>query len=183
MCYAGRKKSPTKMTHHILGVKKLLVGVSVVTLTVVGCAGQSQGFKGTLHALFVDAPTSAENDALREKEKQDPTIKRSRHVLVKVELLRSQEGLLALNLFGDLSLTAMKDRMEVRSENRYTWYGHIEGVEHSQVILVVEGGSLAGSITTRGDLYQIRDIGGGIHAIYEIDQSALPPHADPIPVP
>lgn len=133
--------------------------------------------------LFIEAPHSEAVYAQQEKDKQNPTIKRSRYILVTLDLLRSQESSIVLNLFEDVSFTSIKDRIEVRSQNRYTWYGHIEGVEHSQVILVVEDGSLAGQIMASADLYQIRAIGGGVHGIYEIDQSAFPPHSDPIPVP
>lgn len=133
--------------------------------------------------LFIDATPSAQVLAQQEKDKQNPTIKRDRYVQIKLKLIRSQEGRLFLNLFDDVLLTAANDRIEVRAENRFTWYGHVEEVEHSQVILVVEEGSMAGDIIAEKDIYQIRDIGGGIHAIYEIDQSAFPPHADPIPVP
>lgn len=145
--------------------------------------------------LFIDAPPSPEILARQERDDLAPTIKRSRYVRVDFDLLRNSEPppepphssgarrSVALNLFADVSFITVNDRIEMRSSSRYTWYGHIQEVERSQVILVIENGSLAGSIMTPGEQYQIRDIGGGVHAIYEIDQSALPPHADPIPVP
>lgn len=147
------------------------------------CLDNSPAFGGNGNNLFYDAPGSEVVFAQQEKDKKNPTIKRGRYILVNVDLLRSQEGALLLNLFGDVLLTALKDRMEVRSEHRYTWYGHIEGRARSQVILVVEDGSMAGELLMAGNLYQIRAIGGGVHGVYEIDQSAFPPHADPIPVP
>jgi hypothetical protein len=115
------------------------------------------------------------------KEKQDSTIIRSRYVQVNFDYLKAA-AVLDLNLFDDVSFKAIKERVEVRSENQYSWFGSIEGVEHGQVILVVEHDNLAGNITTKESLYQIRPKGNGVHPIYEINQSAFPEEAPPIPV-
>ena len=175
-------------------------GWKIVIMTIVLPAtfsGINTAFGGPTDELFINVPISMELYARQEKEKQDPTIIRSRYVRVKFDLLTKseeppaetpqsgsiQKNPIVLNLFDDVSFTAIKDRIEVRSEGRYTWYGHIDGIKHSQVILAVEDGSMAGDISVSGDLYEIRPIGEGIHAIYEIDQSAFPPDAEPIPVP
>jgi hypothetical protein len=80
------------------------------------------------------------------KEKQDSTIIRSRYAQVNFDYLKEAE-VIDLNLFDDVSFKAVKERVEVRSENQYSWLGSIEGVEHGQVILVVEHGDLAGNIS------------------------------------
>jgi len=161
----------------------------------------------TNDSLFTDAPVYAIPYAQIDRERQDPTIRRSRHVHGNFDLLKDfkaplsplpqfdmsspgqsqsapvQKSAVTLNLFNDISFPAVRDRMEFRSANRYTWQGHIEGIEHSQVILVNEDGDMAGEIFVRpGEHYQIRPLGGGIHAIYDVDTSAFPPEAEPIPV-
>ena len=93
----------------------------------------------------------------------------------------AQDGVeqISLNLFEDALLIAVKDRLERRSLTNYTWFGHIAGAPHSQVILTVEQGSMAGNITVQDDgygvqaNYQIRPAPGGFHEIRQIDQSVF----------
>src|SRR3990170_5841388 len=165
------------------------------------CHPEANGWQAN-DALFTDAASYAVPSAQIERERQDPTIRRSRHVPVNIGLLHrpevlpsqvpfngtelalpsAQEGTIMLNLFTDVSFKVVKHRIEMRSVNRYTWFGHIDGVEDSQAILVVEDGDMAGSIIIPAANYQIRPVGGNIQAVYEIDTSAYPSEADPIPV-
>ena len=136
--------------------------------------------------LFTDVPYDEDLYARLEKEKQDPAIVRGRCVRVKFDYLVGKDiphgaEAIKLNLFYDVSHTVVKERVEKRSAKRYTWFGSIEDVEHSQVILVVENGSMAGNIKIEENMYQIRKIGDGVHIICEIDQSAFPEEAPPIP--
>ena len=182
--------------------------ISVVFLSVISSFSNMEAIGWQANdALFTDAPGYAVPYSQIERERQDLTIRRSRHVHGNFDLLKDSKASLftppppevtspglpksapvpkssiTLNLFGDVSFPAVRDRMEFRSANRYTWQGHIEGIEHSQVILVNEDGDMAGEIFVRpGEHYQIRPLGGGIHAIYDVDTSAFPPEAEPIPV-
>jgi hypothetical protein len=88
--------------------------------------------------------------------------------------------LLILNLFDDVAFTAKLDRLEAAGSDGYTWIGHLEGIDHSQVVLVIGGGQMAGNITLPDEFYQVRFAGNGVHAIYRIDQTAFPPEDDPI---
>ncbi len=84
-----------------------------------------------------------------------------------------------LNLFDDVLLTAVKDRLERRSLTEYSWFGHIADAPHSQVILTVEQGSMAGNVTIEDErygvqgTYQIRPAPEGLHEIRQIDQSVF----------
>ena len=173
---------------------KIVIMTTVLPATFFGI---NTAFGGPTDELFINVPISMELYARQEKEKKDPTTIRSRYVRINFDLLTRSEAPLPdalqpgpiqkspiiLIFFDDVFFTAVKDGIELRSENRYTWYGHIEGMAHSQVIIVVEDGSMAGDVRVSSDLYEIRPIGEGIHAIYEIDQSAFPQDAEPIPVP
>ena len=133
------------------------------------------------HRLFSDAYLSP-TDALQMKqaqERQDPTIVRSRYVHVDFDYLKEVESIV-LNLLSDVSETAVRERVEKRSESRYSWFGRIDGMEHSSVVLTVEDGNMAGNITINGKIYQVRPAGSGIYSIREIDQSAFPSEAAPI---
>lgn len=150
---------------------------------------------GFAQELFTDVPYDEDIYARLEKEKQDPTIVRGRCVRVRFDYLVNKDiphgaEAIKLNLFYDVSHTAIKERMEKRSAKRYTWFGHVKDVKNSQAILVVEDDTVTGNVTIEGNMYQIRPvchagtgrkISDGIHIICEIDQSVFPEEVPPIP--
>ena len=170
---------------HLINV--LLLAMGLLWIGTVTADGE------VVNQLFSDVPASTNASiaaALSKQERQDqqdPTIVRSRYVIVNFEKLAAKHlsqgaETVVLNLFADLALTAVKKRTERRSPTQYTWFGHIQGAKYSQVILVVNHGSMAGNIRIDGKSYQVRAVGQGVHAIYEIDQPAFPPEAPPVPV-
>lgn len=113
-----------------------------------------------------------------------PEVKRSHVVQLHLERLMAAPFLngdqkITLNLFENMIVVAVKDRLEKRSLDSYTWFGHIVDLPRSQVILTVEKGAMAGNITLQDqDLrnqknYQIRPLPEGLYEIREIDQSAF----------
>jgi hypothetical protein len=132
--------------------------------------------------LFSDADHLSDAFYMKQApEKQDKTIVQIRYVKVNFEYLEEAESIV-LNLFNDVSVTAVRERVERRSKSRYSWFGRVDGMEHSSVVLTIEDGNMAGNITIDGKIYQVRPAGDGIHSIREIDQSGFPPEAPPIPV-
>jgi hypothetical protein len=101
---------------------------------------------------------------------------------------------LTLNLFPfesaqspGVTLTAIRDRVEPSSSGRgYIWIGHVQGLDPAlgAVTLVVENGVMVGGIRALGGTYQVRSVGNGLHAIYQVDEYAYPPdqHLYPAPV-
>jgi hypothetical protein len=158
------------------------------------CFNGSGVIAGQAETFFSDAPVSAELYALDKRTTHDPAVIRSRYVLINLNVLlqKSETPPLAtnpnqnapgqkipitLNLFPSVSYTAINDRIELRGAGRFSWFGHIDGVELSQVTLVVNNGLITGNVHGRsGELYQIRPLKKGMptHVIYEIDQNALP---------
>ncbi|GAB6067761.1 hypothetical protein JCM13664_10800 [Methylothermus subterraneus] len=93
---------------------------------------------------------------------------------------------LALNLFDDTVLTAVRDRIEIVKGSR-VWIGHIEGEPDSEVVLAVRGKAMMGTVQ-RGEVggnqaYEIVYAGGDTHVVRQIDPNKVAPHVDPIPVP
>lgn len=136
-------------------------------------------------ALFIQA-NAPENMSTRSK----PTVMRARFVKVDFGLLEESVSVgndtgsqiaLSVNLFDDTAYQAILDSLEQNAPEGFVWIGHIDGVEYSQVTLVVEGDVMSGNITLPGSIYQVRYVGKGIHAIYQIDQSAFPPEEPPLP--
>lgn len=115
---------------------------------------------------------------------QNPTIIRSRFVEINFDLLESGQPppdsrtrnmqFILLNLFEDATYQAILDRIESSSPESFTWIGHIEGIKKSQVTLVVENKIMSGNITLPELFYQVRYVDGGVHVIYQINQSAFP---------
>ena len=70
--------------------------------------------------------------------------------------------------------------MEFNGSGSYTWIGYLDGIEQSQVTLVVKDEVMSGNITLSDVFYQVRYMGDGVHAIYRIDQSAFPSEKEPV---
>ena len=83
-------------------------------------------------------------------------------------------------MFDDVVYTAILEKKEPNLTGGYTWSGHLDGIEHSQVILVVGGDQVAGNITLPGAFYEVRYTNQGVHVITQIDQSAYPQEAEPV---
>jgi hypothetical protein len=168
-----------------VGESKIVIVFLTVMLCLVGTTLTQNSASAA--GLFSDAPAYADLDTKLEQVLEDATVVGVRPVQVDLDSLAGEnlpEGAesIILNLFDDLSLVAVKDRLERRSDTIYTWFGSIEGGRHSSAIIVVADASVAANITVDGQMYQVRDLGDGIHAIREIDQSMFPDESPPIEV-
>ena len=137
--------------------------------------------EGPVYELFSDMYLTDDLQVKQEQEKQDPTIVQIRYVQVNFDYLKEAESIV-LNLFDHVYVTAVRERVEKRSKDRYSWFGQVAGVAPSHVSLVIENGNMAGNITIEGQIYQVRPVGDGVHSVREIDQSAFPVEAPPVPV-
>jgi hypothetical protein len=81
---------------------------------------------------------------------------------------------LSLNLFDDANFTAVLDRID-QIDGGFVWVGHLQGVEMSNVTLVIRHGQMAGNISMADHFFQVRYAGGSAHVVREIDQSLFPP--------
>ena len=167
----------------------ILVAVLLASLVYVSLTDHSKisaADAGGIAELFSDAKVSSKFDPT-----SDRTIIRRRHVNINLDLLMKADGSpksdnkglnLNLNLFDDVALTAVIDRTESVFAGSRSFIGHVAGIEASSVILSVYGNIMSGNITVPGASYQVRYVSEGVHAVYQIDQSAFPPEAPPIPV-
>jgi hypothetical protein len=101
---------------------------------------------------------------------------------VKVNLDVATMDTVTLNLSEDVTLTAVKDRIEQYANNGIAWIGHILGEEGTnEVILSVKRNAMMGTIARgNGDVYEIVYAGGDVHKVRKIDVSKLPPHQNPL---
>jgi len=138
--------------------------------------------------LFVDSVQRHNQNLL-----SDPTVIRSRFVEIRFDLMGHSRlslkdksnvaPLIKLNLFEDAAWIAILDRVDTNLSGSYSYVGHVQGMLHSQVILVVNERVMVGSVILPGTAaYRIRYKGNGVHSIEEIDRSRFLPEHEPIPV-
>jgi uncharacterized protein YkwD len=87
---------------------------------------------------------------------------------------REIANVLHLNLFDDVRLTGIQDRLEKNTSGGWVWIGHLDGIADSAVTLVFEGQKISGAITLPDRLYHIRNLENELHVVREIDPFALP---------
>jgi hypothetical protein len=129
----------------------------------------------SVNELFTDTEQyveQVEQYVEQAEDEVDSTIVRSRYVLVNFDYLKESETIV-VNLFNDVSVTAVRDRIEKRSESRYTWFGQVPGRGYTSVILTVENGDMAGYISINGKVYQVRPLGNEIHVVSELNPCAF----------
>jgi hypothetical protein len=170
----------TRLSQSIAGA--VFCRMAAFALLLISGAGRfstASVIKGEVPGNLFAEPASA--GVARVGEERGPYILRSRQVRVRFDSLWRGAGV-RLNLFDDAFFTAYADRIEWRGEDRYTWFGSLEGIEGSQVILAVEDGDMAGNIVCPGRFFEVRSLGNGLHAVYEIDQAGFPDESDALPV-
>src|SRR3954463_3692731 len=112
----------------------------------------------------------------------NPRVLRSRSVNVNLGMLASGSGAVQLNLFPDMTVTAMRESSTPTSTGRGSvWVGRVDGVNNSRVTLVAEDGVLSGNVNVAGANYEIR-YAGGAHLIRQVAQGLYPPDKPAVPV-
>lgn len=99
-------------------------------------------------------------------------------VRTSAQLVNGTEGEIALELFDDLRLAAVIERVEA-GLNSIVYVGRIGGQPGSFVHLAVTQDQLAGSISLPQIFYSVRYAGDNLHLIQEIDRNQLPPDGEP----
>jgi len=173
-------------TKRMLVLRYLSLGALMVTLLGLGSGALAAPASQTGANLFSNAIVAGDGETV-----QELAVVRSRFVEVNLDLLGgagpspdAQSGVadtLLLNLFEDVTLTAVLDEVVVNPSGSHAWTGHLEGVPYSQVNLVVKEGVVVGTIASPESFYQVGYVGDSIHAVTEIDQAAFPPELEPIP--
>ncbi len=107
----------------------------------------------------------------------DPAVTRYRFARVDIAALRDA-GAIDLDLFPDVRVLAVKDRVELRADG-FSWFGEVKGPRGGQAIFTVHGDNVAAQMLIGFDRYQIRPLGGGAHAVARIESDAYPDCSTP----
>jgi len=101
--------------------------------------------------------------------------KKNRSVNVHTDLLWSDS--LTLNLFDDVVVTAVRDRMIDNVKGNSTWIGHVEGEQDSEVFLTLHGNTMSGTVQIGDKTYEIEPKGNNQHDITQVDPDKNPKHS------
>lgn len=101
---------------------------------------------------------------------------RNRSVKVNTDLLWSDA--LTLNLFDDVVVTVVRDRLIDKVKGSTTWIGHVEGEPDSEVFLTVRGNTMSGTVRIGDELYEINLGADGLHDIIKVDPGNNPDFGD-----
>ena len=88
----------------------------------------------------------------------------------------------SLNLFDDVVFTGRIVHMEPTASG-YAFWGDLEGVELGTMTMVVNGEVVVGTVRTPEGVFTIETADSGSYVIREIDESTLPPLAEPLVIP
>jgi hypothetical protein len=127
--------------------------------------------------LFVAVP-EADQDlseaqvALLEGLRSDPTTKEVTLVQVDLAMTETADSI-NFNLLPDEKMEMSKTQVATRGAKGYTWYGE-DAERQRSAILVVQDGDMVGTVHSGDQLYRIRSLGDGLHAVVEVDASKFP---------
>lgn len=129
-----------------------------------------------LPALFVDSDSDTDSAP-------GAYVARSRFVKVNISLLMDENKVprrlitgekVLLNLFPDKQFVGVLDRIEETSPNSYTWFGTLENIELSQVLMVYSDGVFIANISSPQGVYEVKLVQDDLYQVIEIDQSKFP---------
>ncbi len=152
------------------GQRTLLVLALLVGLWAPAVSAQQDN---DLFMPSAQAPTdlSPAQDAVLQALKSDPTAKDVELLEVNLVLPETADAI-NFNLPGE-AMEMSLSRKETRGAEDYTWFGSDEETQGSAV-LVVQDGEMVGNIQSGDRMYRVRPLGGGVHAVIEVDPSKFP---------
>jgi hypothetical protein len=85
-----------------------------------------------------------------------------------------------LNIFPGQSIKVVKQKVDKRSENDFTWYGVINGSkgQEGSIAMVYLNGELSGNLNYKAGNYSINPMGKSSFSLYEINSKRFPKHED-----
>jgi hypothetical protein len=81
---------------------------------------------------------------------------------------------ITLNLFPDVCVLAVRDRATDLGPGRVQWEGRVPAASHGTVTLVIDDRLMVGTVRIDREIFEIRYLGDGVHAVADIDQSKFP---------
>ena len=152
-----------------------------------GEEGEGQA-KGLFFEIEGDPPSSSDVETLASRfagidfGQLDPSLESVSRPLGIDEVKRLAPRTVALNLFEDATFTGKIEHVEPTASG-YAFWGGLDRVELGTMTMVVNGDIVVGTVRTPDAVYTIRTAESGSYVIREIDESTLPPLAEPLEAP
>jgi hypothetical protein len=91
-----------------------------------------------------------------------------------------RDDALFLNVFPGETIKVIKQKVDKRNEDNFTWYGVIKGDNGQQgsIAMVYLNGELSGNLNYKAGNYAINPMGRGAFSLIEIDFKRFPLHED-----
>lgn len=119
--------------------------------------------------------TPQQQQSLAQLQRQPMTVE-TKLVRVRTQLLTSSASkLLTINLGKEFEVEKIETRPE---QQALTWIGKPLGPLDSAVF-VVKGDNVTGTVRVGNELYSVRPLGGGLHAVVRQDEKKFPPEHPP----
>ena len=144
--------------------------------------------EGLFFEIEGDPPSSPEVETLASRfagidfGQLDPSLTSVSSPLGIDEVKRLAPRTVALNLFEDATFTGKIEHVEPTASG-YAFWGGLDRVELGTMTMVVNGDIVVGTVRTPDAVYTIRTAESGSYVIREIDESTLPPLAEPLEAP
>jgi hypothetical protein len=100
---------------------------------------------------------------------------RNRSVNVHTDVLDADT--LTLNLFDDVIVTAVRDRVIDKVKGSTTWIGHVEGEDDSEVFLTIRGNTMSGNVQIGDKTYEIEPKGNNQYDVTQVNPDNNPKHS------
>lgn len=158
---------------------RLLQVLAVVCLSISAALVMAQA-----RNLFSDVSpevvtTDRRATAALDKIKRRKTVAEVRVVRVDSALLGDTKEPVNLNVFGGKEFPVVLDRIERRGDKDYSWIGKVTGKTPGTATFVVRDGNVTGTIRPGNEIYSVEPLGGGLHAVIQVDPRKFPPDHPP----
>ncbi len=152
-------------------------------LVVAVCVGHTHVVSAQpVASLFVDVPRAA---AVRVTVR--PEHVRSRRMSIRTDLLAAAlapganaQAPFVLNLFPDVVLTLVRERLESDARGYTTWVGSTPGEPDSVASLTWNGRTLVGGVVARGVAFDLETVVDGVVSVSQRASTALPVELTPV---
>ena len=144
--------------------------------------------EGLFFEIEGDPPPSPEVETLASRfagidfGQLDPSLESVSRPLGIDELSRLAPRTVTLNLFNEATFTGRIAHVEPTASG-YAFWGGLDGVELGTMTMVVNGDIVIGTVRTPDAVFTIETADSGSYVIREIDESTLPPLAEPLETP
>ncbi len=154
--------------------RALVLACGLLAMSTTAMAQTNSLFEKVLNADL----TPQQSEALAALQKS-PTASKVEVVRINPKLLFDNTHI-KLDIGQNLNVTMTGRAFDVKNPNVYSWTGQTEGAVPQVSTFFVQGQNVTGTVFSNQGIVRVRPIGGGLHALINVDTSKFP-QDDPPP--